>query len=135
MNVISIIGNLGKDPDLRYTANRVPVCNFSVAVKRPHANDTTDWISCVAWRHNADYLYKYGRKGSRVGITGTLTCREFTDKDGDTHKFYEVVCEDLELLQSRSSESKGSYPAESENSYQEGPGGFEELDEETPLPF
>lgn len=135
MNSINITGNLGKNPDLRYTGTGTPVCNFSVAVSRPHAKDTTDWISCVAWRHNAEYLGKYGKKGSRVAISGILTCREFTDKDGDTHKFCEVVCDTLELLQSRSSENKGSYPSESENTYQEGPGGFEGIDDDTSLPF
>lgn len=108
MNAISITGRLTKDIELKSTQSSLSVCTFTVAVQRPHTKETTDFIPCVAWRQSAEFLAKYARKGSRVGITGTLTSRVYDD--GKTKRtFYEVSAEAVELLESRAESQTGKY--------------------------
>lgn len=106
MNNICIAGRIGHDLELKQTPNGVPVCSFTLAVKRPKVKDTTDWIPCVAWRQSAEYLCKYGKKGSTVAVTGVLTTRNFEDKNGNKRTAYEVLVDALNLL----SESNSSSP-------------------------
>lgn len=108
MNAISITGRLTKDIELKSTQSSLSVCTFAVAVQRPHTKETTDFIPCVAWRQSAEFLAKYARKGSRVGITGTLTSRVYDD--GKTKRtFYEVSADAVELLESRAESRAGKY--------------------------
>lgn len=106
MNNICIVGRIGQDLELKQTPNGIPVCSFSVAVKRPHVKDTTDWLPCVAWRQSAEYLCKYGKKGSTVAVTGVMTTRNFEDKNGQKRTFYEIAVDSLNLI----SESNSSAP-------------------------
>lgn len=108
MNNICIIGNLTKDIELKSTQSNRSVCTFTVAVKRPHTKETTDFIPCVAWRQSAEFLAKYARKGSRVGVTGTLTSRVYDDGKSK-RTFYEVSADAVELLESRAASQGGKY--------------------------
>lgn len=105
MNSVSITGRLTKDIELKSTQSSLSVCTFTVAVQRPHTKETTDFIPCVAWRQSAEFLAKYARKGSRVGVTGTLTSRVYDDGKSK-RTFYEVSIDTVELLESRA-ESQG----------------------------
>lgn len=106
MNSICVIGRIGQDPELKNTPNGVPVCSFTLAVKRPKVKDTTDWLPCVAWRQSAEYLCKYGKKGSSVAVTGVLTTRNYEDKNGQKRTAYEILVDALNLL----SDSNSSAP-------------------------
>lgn len=108
MNNICIIGNLTKDIELKSTQSNLSVCTFTVAVKRPHTKETTDFIPCVAWRKSAEFLAKYARKGSRVGVTGTLTSRVYDDGKSK-RTFYEVSVDTVELLESRAEPQGDKY--------------------------
>lgn len=108
MNNICIIGNLTKDIELKSAQSNLSVCTFTVAVKRPHTKETTDFIPCVAWRQSAEFLAKYARKGSRVGVTGTLTSRVYDDGKSK-RTFYEVSADAVELLESRAASQGGKY--------------------------
>ena len=108
MNNICIIGNLTKDIELKSTQSNLSVCTFTVAVKRPHTKETTDFIPCVAWRQSAEFLAKYARKGSRVGVTGTLTSRVYDDGKSK-RTFYEVSVDAVELLESRATSQVDKY--------------------------
>lgn len=101
MNSICITGNLTRDIELKSSQSGLSVCTFTLAVKRPHTAETTDFIPCVAWRQGADFLAKYARKGNRVGVTGVLTSRMYEDRDGKKRTFYEVIASAVELLESR----------------------------------
>lgn len=101
MNSICIIGRLTADPELRRTRNGKAVCSFTVAVDRPFDKENTDFINCVAWNQSAEYLSKYGSKGTVVGVNGSLQGRRWTDKDGKNHTAWEVIAERLELLSAR----------------------------------
>jgi single-strand DNA-binding protein len=106
MNNICLVGRIGHDPELKQTPNGVPVCSFTIAVKRPKVKDTTDWINCVAWRQSAEFLCKFGKKGSTVAVTGVLTTRNYEDKNGQKRTAYEILVDALNLL----SESNSSAP-------------------------
>ena len=106
MNLTSFVGRLTADPELKQTPNGVSVCSFTLAVKRPKVKDTTDFINYVAWRQSAEYLSKYGRKGSTVAVTGALTTRAFEDKNGNKRTAYEILVDALSLL----SDSNSSAP-------------------------
>lgn len=92
MNVIAISGNLTAAPDLRTTASGVAVCSFTVAVRRPFVKDTTDFINCVAWRNNAEFVSKHFAKGQRIEVDGCLITENYTDKDGNKRTAYKLQC-------------------------------------------
>jgi single-strand DNA-binding protein len=105
MNSCNLTGRLTADPTLKSTQNGVSVCSFTLAVKRPRVKDTTDFINCTAWRASAEYLCSYGRKGAMVEVTGALTSRKYEDNDGNQRTAFEVVADNLGVLESRSNAS------------------------------
>ena len=118
MNSVTMIGRLSADPELRRTQSGTACCSFTLAVKRPKVKDTTDFHNFVVWQQGAEYLSQYGHKGDLVGVTGYLTTREWTDKDGNKRKATEVTCDSVELLSSkRNSEAGGNTTQTQNNSY------------------
>ena len=101
MNIISITGRITTDPELRRTQSGTACCSFTLAVKRPKVKDTTDFHNFVVWQHGAEYLCQYGHKGDLLAVTGYLTTREWTDKEGNKRKATEVTCDSVELLSSK----------------------------------
>ena len=118
MNSVNMIGRLCADPELRKTQSGTSCCSFTLAVKRPKVKDTTDFHNFVVWQQGAEYLCQYGHKGDLVGVTGYLTTREWTDKDGNKRKTTEVTCDAIELLSSkRNAEASGNTPQGQNASY------------------
>ena len=101
-NNITLTGRLTDYPELKTTPNGISVCSFTLAVKRPRTKDTTDFIPCQVWRQGAEYLSKYGTKGNMVAVTGSLTTRKWQDQNGNNRISYDVTCDTVELLESRS---------------------------------
>lgn len=101
MNSIALTGRLTKDLELRSTNSGKDVASFTIAVDRPGVRDTTDFINCVAWEQSARYLATYGGKGRMVAVTGKLTQRDWEDKNGQRHTTYEVLCDRVELIDSK----------------------------------
>lgn len=101
MNSINLTGNICNDLEVKNTPNGKAVLSFNLAVKRPFTKDTTDFIPMVVWEQGAEYLGKYGRKGSRVAVSGKLTTRKYQDKNGNNRTIFEVVCDTVELLDSK----------------------------------
>ena len=110
MNQTVLIGRVGRTPELSKTKTGTSVCSFSLAVNRPHVKGTTDWIKCVAWRQSAEYLCKYAGKGSLVGVVGVLTASKYENKDGVPVTTYEVICDNVEILDKR--EQSADYAAQ-----------------------
>lgn len=106
MNVTSFVGRLVSDPELKQTPNGIPVCSFTLAVKRPKVKGTTDFINFVVWRQSAEFLCRFGKKGNYVAATGVLTTRNYEDKNGNKRTAYEILVDALNLL----SESNSSAP-------------------------
>ena len=98
MNKVNLTGRLTADPELKKTQSNLSVCSFSLAVKRPHTKETTDFVSCTAWRQSAEYLSKYARKGDMIGLSGVLTSRNYEDKNGNKRTAWEVQADDVEIL-------------------------------------
>ncbi|MBK9156258.1 MAG: single-stranded DNA-binding protein [Chloracidobacterium sp.] len=103
-NKIIIVGNLGRDPELRYTPQGVAVCNFSVATnekkrdKSGEMHDVTTWFKVTLWRQNAENASKYLTKGSPVYVEGRLRVEEWTDRDGNNRHTLEVQATEMHFL-------------------------------------
>ena len=109
MNTINLTGNICNDLEVRSTQSGKAVLSFNLAVKRPFTKDTTDFIPVTVWDKGAEYLAKYGHKGSRVAVTGKLTTRKYQDKDGKDRTAYDVVADAVELMDGKSdAQSAGS---------------------------
>lgn len=102
MNKVILIGNLTKDPELRYTPNGVAVCTFTIAVnKRVNGENQADYINIVAWQKLADLCATYLKKGRKAAIEGRLQTRSFDDKEGKRRYVTEVVAENVEFMGGR----------------------------------
>lgn len=109
-NKITIVGYLGRDPEIRYTSDGTPVCSFSVATterkkdKSGDFQDVTTWFRITAWRRLAEIANQYLSKGKQVYIEGKLSQSEYQDKDGNTRTTLEVNCSDLQFIGPRGDE-------------------------------
>lgn len=113
-NKIIVVGNLGRDPELRYTPQGTAVCNFSIATnekKRDKAGDLQDittWFRVTLWNKQAENASKYLTKGSSVYIEGRLRVEEWNDKDGKNRFTLEVNASDMQFLSGGRSEETSS---------------------------
>lgn len=105
MNKVILIGNLTKDPELRYTPNGVAVATFTIAINRPRTNQAgereADFINIVAWQKLADLCASYLRKGRQAAIEGRLQTRSYDNKEGKRVFVTEVVAENVQFLGGR----------------------------------
>jgi single-strand DNA-binding protein len=104
LNKVMIIGNLGRDPEMRYTPSGKAVTSFSVAVSRSwlkgegERTETTDWFNVVAWGRLAEICSQYLTKGSMVYVEGRLETRSWEAENGQKHYRTEVVASDVNIL-------------------------------------
>lgn len=108
MNIVAIMGRMTTDPELKTTQSGISVMSFSVAVNRNYTKDgerQTDFINCVAWRNNAEFISKYFAKGQMIAIKGNLQQRNYTDKDGNKRTAYDVVVEQASFCGSKNESS------------------------------
>ncbi len=107
LNKVMIIGNLGRDPEMRYTPSGRPVTNFSVAASRNWTTQNgekrseTEWFNVVAWGRLAETCHNYLAKGSRVYIEGRLQTRRWEDSNGNKQSTTEIVANEMLMLDSR----------------------------------
>jgi single-strand DNA-binding protein len=115
LNKVMLIGNLGKDPEVRFTQEGTPVATFSLATtenwtdKSGSRQEHTEWHTIVAWNKLADLAKRYLNKGRQVYVEGRLQTREWTDKEGNKRRTTEVICSQIVLLGSR---QQSAQPAE-----------------------
>ncbi len=127
LNKVMIIGNLGRDPEMRYTPSGKPVTSFSVATSRTWVTtdgdrrEATEWFNVVAWRDLAEICNQYLTKGSKVYIEGRLQTRSWEGPDGQKHFRTEVVADEMILLDSRPRESYGDTPVDEDQDAEEYP--------------
>src|SRR6476619_4388248 len=111
LNKITTVGNLGRDPELRYTAQGTPVCSFSMATneRRKDRNgemqDHTTWFRITLWNRLAETASQYLQKGKQVYIEGRLRVEEYIDRDGKPRHSLEVFGTDMQFIGSRGDES------------------------------
>lgn len=107
VNKVILIGNVGRDPELRYTASGTAVTNFSLATSRRYKDrdgnqrEETEWHRCVAWARLAEIINQYAPKGKQLYLEGRLQTRQWDDKDGNTKYTTEIVIEEMKLLGGR----------------------------------
>ena len=104
VNKVILIGRLGRDPEMRYTAGGTPVCNFSMATneyfksKTGERQERTEWHKIVAWTRLAEQCQKLLKKGSLAYIEGRLQTRDWNDRDGNKRTTTEVVAMRMQIL-------------------------------------
>jgi single-strand DNA-binding protein len=130
VNKVIIVGNLGRDPEIRYTPNGSAVCNVGIATTRSWKNkdsgdkaEETEWHRVVFYDKLAEIAGEYLKKGRSVYVEGRLKTRKWQDKDGVEKTTTEIVATDMQMLGSREGMGGGSSAAEEDRgSYGEGGG-------------
>lgn len=120
INNVVLVGRLTKDMDLRYTSSGTAVGSFTLAVNRNFTNQNNqreaDFINCVIWRKPAETMANYTKKGTLVGIVGRIQTRSYENQQGQRVYVTEVICENFQLLESRSSAEQRQQQSPSETS-------------------
>ena len=104
VNKVILVGNVGRDPELRYTASGTAVANFSLATSRRwrdrdgNRKEETEWHRVVAWARTAEIVNQYAGKGRQLFVEGRLQTRQWEDRDGNTRYTTEVVADNIQLL-------------------------------------
>ncbi len=115
LNKVMLIGNLGKDPEVRHIENGAAVANFSIATSEQYKDrntgqiiTNTDWHNIVIWRGLAEVAEKYLKKGDKVYIEGKLRSRSYQDQQGITKYITEVVADDMVMLGNKNTTGENS---------------------------
>lgn len=115
MNVAIITGNLTADPEVRQTRGGAKVANFTVAVQRNFKNQQgtydADFIAVQVWKGTAEYCEKYLKKGSKVGVEGSIQTRSYEAQDGSRRYVTEIIAQHVENLTPRQNAQGGNYEA------------------------
>ena len=126
LNTCMIIGNLGRDPEMRYTSSGQAVTQFTVACNRNYKDaqgerqEETEWFRVVAWDKLGEICNQYLTQGTRVYVEGRLQTRKWQDKDGADRYSTEVIANDMIILSSRQDRpaASGDYEAPAEEDAQ-----------------
>lgn len=115
-NQLTIVGNVGKEPALRYTQAGVPVCDFSVAVNDKYGDkETVTWFRVKCWNKLAEIAAQYVRKGAQVMVVGRASVSAYTDKAGQPAAALELNADKLVLLGSRADGAPDTTPDDTGN--------------------
>ena len=103
MNKVFLMGNIGKDPDIRYSNDKA-VARFSLAVRRRFTREgdqDTDWLNVVAFSKLAEFCEKYLRKGSKIIVEGRINTGSYTNKEGQKVYTTDIIAEQIEFAESK----------------------------------
>ena len=118
VNKVILVGNLGRDPEVRYMPNGDAVANFSIATtetwkdKQGNRQEKTEWHNIVMYRRLAEIAGEYLKKGSSVYIEGRLQTRKWQDKQGNDRYTTEIIADQLQMLGGRNSNAAGQTPGQ-----------------------
>lgn len=161
LNRVILMGRITQDLELKSTASGVAVLTFTIAIDRSFVKQgeerQTDFITCVAWRNQAEFISRYFSKGRMIAIEGNLRSRTYDDKNGTKHYVTEVYVDSVSFTGEKAVQSNGSYPSDApqvnysrqanQPSYSEPVnqpisigseidlGGFQDLGDDNDLPF
>ena len=113
LNKVMIIGNLGRDPEMRYTPSGQAVTQFTVAVNRNYKDaqgerqEETEWFRVVAWGQQAEFSAEYLRKGAKVFVEGRIQTRQWEGQDGQKRYTTELVANTIQTLERRQRDDAG----------------------------
>ncbi|MDW7771909.1 MAG: single-stranded DNA-binding protein [Desulfobulbaceae bacterium] len=134
INKVILIGNLGADPEIRYTQSGTPVVNFRIATterwkdQNGQQQEQTEWHNIVAWRRLAEICGEYLSKGSKVYIEGKLQTRKWKDQNGNDRYSTEIVANEMKMLSPRGAGAVGA----GTESYDANEGGYNNFPPEPP---
>jgi single-strand DNA-binding protein len=117
VNKVILIGNLGSDPEVKYTPSGVPVANFSLATteswtdRNGERQERTEWHRLVLWRKLAEIAGQYLKKGSKLYVEGKLQTRSWEDQSGQKRYTTEVVVNDMQMLDGRGEPAHAESPS------------------------
>jgi single-strand DNA-binding protein len=106
INVVTLIGRITKDLELRYTGDGKAVANFTIALDRKYNRDQTDFVPCVVWRELAENCARYTGKGSLIALEGRLQVSTYDNQDGNKVWKMEVVAENVKFLDFRNKDDQ-----------------------------
>ena len=118
INKVILVGNVGKDPEVRYLDSGVAVANFPFATSEKYKNKqgekvtNTEWHNIVMWRGLAEVVEKYVNKGSQLYIEGKIRTRSYDDKDGNKHYITEIIGDNMQMLGRKGDRSSIPPPSE-----------------------
>lgn len=144
MNCCMFVGRMATDPDFRTTQNGIPNCNFRIAVQRSFKDASgqrqADFIACVAWRQNAEYVSRYCKKGDLVAVRGELQNRQYQAQDGTNRYITEIIVDKVNVYGSSQAQNRpepaAPVAAETVQQVKDMFGaGFVEVNGEDDLPF
>ncbi|MBR9830687.1 single-stranded DNA-binding protein [Acidiluteibacter ferrifornacis] len=144
VNKVILVGNLGKDPEVRHLENGAVVANFSMATSETYKDKNgvrqtqTEWHNVVLWRGLAEIAEKFLKKGNMIYIEGKLRTRSWEDKEGVTRYTTEVVGDSMTMLGSKSDNNSGGSTSDAKpdnSSFSEKETEIEDADESDDLPF
>lgn len=117
-NLVVLTGRLTVDPEMKTTQSGVSVTSFCVAVQRQYKSGEepiTDFINIVAWRHTAEFVTKYFKKGNMIGIEGSIQTRKYTDRDGNNRVAFEVLASNVQFVESKKNNTDVNVANDSED--------------------
>jgi len=129
VNKVILVGNLGRDPEVRYTSGGTAVANFTMATtdrwndqSSGEKKERTEWHRVVVWGKQAEIAGEYLRKGRQVYVEGSLQTREWTDRDGNKRYTTEVRAQRFQMLGARQDERSAPAPEPQTAMAEQGPG-------------
>ena len=146
VNKAILVGNLGKDPELRYTPSGTAVCTFSLATtdrfknKQGEQQERTEWHNIVVWAGLAEICGKYLTKGKQVYIEGRIQNRSYDDRDGNKRYITEIVASEMQMLDSKGGgsaafDAPASAPQRAPSQPQTAPASMPDNDFDDDIPF
>jgi single-strand DNA-binding protein len=140
INKAILVGNLGRDPEVRYTTSGMAVANFSIATSERwkdknsgEMQERTEWHRIVAWGRLGEICGEYLSKGRQVYIEGRIQTRDWEDRDGNKRYTTEIVASEMKMLGSKEGNSGYKAPGSSELPEYDGPPLPEEQDDDIPF--
>lgn len=144
LNHIVLMGRIVRKPEVKNLQDNLSVARYTVAVERDstgkQTEKVTDFIECVSWRKQAEFVGKYFDKGSMIAVSGRLQLRDWTDKDGDKHRSAEVVTDNIYFCESNrksgsNDNGQNTDSAETQTNHNTALGDNFEFTEDDELPF
>ena len=131
MNIVTLIGRITRDPDLKYSQSGKAFTKFTLAVTREYNRDEADFINCIAWNKAAEVIAEYQRKGNQIAVQGRLNVRNY-EQDGETKWITEVILEKFDFISSSNNSQEKKEYQDSQKKFDEN---IENEDLDSEFPF